>query len=68
MVENTGESLASCDIPVTFTDRSDAVTTYMINASLDPGETKQIAFDEVILPRDIFIVRAGNISNSFQVG
>ena len=69
IVTNTGNSQGSCDIPINITDtvNTDDVVTYTISVTLDPGETKEISYDEVFLQEGVYTVEVGGISQPLKV-
>ena len=70
VVTNPGNSQVSCDIPITFTlvDNPEDTITYIISVTLNPGETKEVSFDEAVLDEEkAYWVQAGDISQLIAV-
>lgn len=70
VVTNPGNSQVSCDVPLTFAlvDDPENTVIFVINVTLDPGETKEVSFDKAVLDEEkAYWALAGDISKLLAV-
>jgi hypothetical protein len=70
VVTNPSNQTISCDIPIVINNMETAelVTTYNISATLEPGETQLVSYDEAQLSEAIYEIQAGGVTKELRVG